>query len=469
MNGAVALPLDLPELSLTASGDALVRRSVLPSGIRILSERVPGARSATIGFWVAVGSRDELGAVSAADVRDGAGAHGLAAAALPSRFGSTHFLEHLLFKGTPGRTALDIAVAFDEVGGEHNALTGKEYTCYYAKVQDRDLPMAVSVLADMFTSSVLDAAEFENERGVILEELAMADDDPNDVVGERLFEAVLGDHPLGRPIGGTNDTIRAVTRDAVWQHYLANYRPNDLVVTVAGAVDHDELVALVIAAVDGAGWELTKPARPVERRLGSSAPVTRGSALSITNRPNEQAVVMLGYPGLVATDDRRTTLSVLNSVFGGGMSSRLFQEIREKRGLAYSVYSYGAGYSDAGLFGMYAGCSPKNAAQVSELMLAEFDLLARDGISVGELARAKGQLSGSAALSLEDSDTRMSRLGRSEITTGEFADLDEGLRRLDAVTVDDVQQLAASLIAGSLSIAAVGALEASTFDRVVQS
>src|SRR6195952_1750103 len=267
MNGAVAFPLDLPELSFTASGDALVRRSVLPSGIRILTERVPGSRSSTVGFWVAVGSRDELGAVPAyASLLDGS-----PVSALPSRFGSTHFLEHLLFKGTPSRTALDIAVAFDEVGGEHNALTGKEYTCYYAKVQDSDLPMAVAVLADMFTSALLDSVEFENERGVILEELAMADDDPNDVLGERLFEAVLGDHPLGRPVGGSNDTIRAVTRDAVWQHFLTNYRPNDLVVTVAGAVDHDELVAQVTAAVASAGWQLAVAARPVERRTAALA------------------------------------------------------------------------------------------------------------------------------------------------------------------------------------------------------
>ncbi|QWT23484.1 insulinase family protein [Subtercola sp. PAMC28395] len=459
MNGAVALPLDLPELSLTASGDAFVRRSVLPSGIRVLSERVPGARSATIGFWVAVGSRDELGAEPAFGD----------AAALPSRFGSTHFLEHLLFKGTPTRSALEIAVSFDEVGGEHNALTGKEYTCYYAKVQDKDLPMAVSVLADMFTSSVLDEAEFENERGVILEELAMADDDPNDVVGERLFEAVLGDHPLGRPIGGDNDTIRGVTRSAVWQHYLANYRPNDLVVTVAGAVDHDELVALVTASVSAAGWDLSAAARPVERRAPLAASVTRGSALSLTTRPNEQAVVMLGYPGLVATDDRRSTLSVLNSVLGGGMSSRLFQEVREKRGLAYSVYSFASGYSDAGVFGLYAGCSPKNVGVVSDLLVAEFTRLAESGVTADELRRANGQLSGSAALSLEDSDTRMSRLGRSEITTGEFADLDVALGRLAEVTAADVQALAQELLSRPLSVAAVGAVEASAFDSVLAS
>src|SRR6188768_2977547 len=220
MNAAVKLPLDLAELSFTASGSSLVRRSVLPSGVRILSESVPGARSATIGYWVAVGSRDET----------------------PGTFGSTHFLEHLLFKGTTTRSALDIAVSFDAVGGEHNAMTAKEYTCYYAKIQDRDLPMAVDVLADMFTSSVLDPEEFETERGVILEELAMADDDPGDVVNERFFEAVLGAHPLGRPIGGSPAAIKEATRTAVWNHYRANYRPQDLVITVAGAVDHDELV-----------------------------------------------------------------------------------------------------------------------------------------------------------------------------------------------------------------------------------
>ncbi|MEF2975810.1 M16 family metallopeptidase [Subtercola sp. YIM 133946] len=456
MNGAVALPLDLPELSFTASGDALVRRSVLPSGIRILSERVPGARSSTVGFWVAVGSRDELGAVPA----------GAGTAAVPSRYGSTHFLEHLLFKGTASRTALDIAVAFDEVGGEHNALTGKEYTCYYAKVQDRDLPMAVSVLADMFTSSLLERSEFENERGVILEELAMADDDPNDVLGERLFEAVLGGHPLGRPVGGDSDTIRAVTRDAVWDHYRANYRPNDLVVTVAGAVDHDELVAAVTDAVSAGGWQLDAGAAPVARRTATLATIERGSAFSLTERPNEQAVLMLGYPGFSAADDRRSALGVLNSVLGGGMSSHLFQEVRERRGLAYSVYSFASGYSDAGVFGMYAGCSPKNAGQVAELLLTELGRLADDGITADELTRARGQLSGSAALALEDSDTRMSRLGRSELTTGEFADLDEALRRLDEVTPADVQRLAQEIAARPLSIAAVGALDEHAFDAV---
>jgi predicted Zn-dependent peptidase len=445
MNGAVPLPLDQAELRFAASGDSLVRRSVLPSGVRILSEHVPGSRSATIGYWVAVGSRDEL----------------------PDTFGSTHFLEHLLFKGTSSRTALDIAVSFDEVGGEHNAMTAKEYTCYYAKVQDRDLPMAVEVLSDMLTSSILDATEFETERGVILEELAMADDDPSDVTSERFFEAVLGEHPLGRPIGGSPQTIQAATRDSVVTHYRANYRAQDLVITVAGAVDHDELVSGVERALAGAGWDLSLESAPVDRRDASHVVIERGSPLVVVQRPIEQANILLGVTGIAASDDRRSTMAVLNSVLGGGMSSRLFQEIREKRGLAYSVYSFSPSYSDAGLFGLYAGCSPSKAGQVTELLLSEFRRLGDGGVTDDEMRRAVGQLSGASALALEDSDTRMSRLGRSEITLGEFSDLDESLRRLALVSPDDVRELAVDLASRPLSIAAVGTVDAAIFDGIL--
>ena len=445
MNGAVDLPLDQAELGFTASGDSLVRRSVLPSGVRILSEQVPGARSATIGYWVAVGSRDEV----------------------PHTYGSTHFLEHLLFKGTTMRSALDIAVSFDSVGGEHNAMTAKEYTCYFAKIQDRDLPMAVEVIADMLTSSVLDPLDFENERGVILEELAMADDDPADVTSERFFEAVLGEHPLGRPIGGSSETISAVTRDGVWDHYRANYRAQDLVITVAGAVDHDELVVGVTAALERAGWNLALEAQPVARRDASVDLIERGSPLTVVHRPIEQANILLGVPGITAGDDRRATMSVLNAILGGGMSSRLFQEIREKRGLAYSVYSFAPGYSDTGLFGIYAGCSPAKVRQVAELMLSEFNRIADAGVTEAEMRRVSGQLSGASALALEDSDTRMSRLGRSEITLGEFSDLDEALRRLALVTADGVQELARELVARPLSVAAVGTVDEAAFSGLV--
>ncbi|KQR22160.1 zinc protease [Agreia sp. Leaf335] len=456
MNNAVPLPLNLPELRVEASGGSLVRRTILPSGVRILTEKMPGAQSATVGYWVAVGSRDELGSVLAT----------AAAPALPSRYGSTHFLEHLLFKGTPTRSALDIAVAFDAVGGEHNAATSKEYTCYYAKVRDKDLPMAVDVIADMLTSSLIERGEFETERGVILEELAEASDDPSDVAGERFFEAVLGDHPLGRPVGGSADTIREVTRDAVWQHYLENYRPQDLVITAAGAVDHDELVARVTAALTAAGWNLERSAEPVARRESAGVQIHRGAPLVVVQRPNEQASLIVGTSGFTAGDERRSALSVLGSVFGGGMSSRLFQEIREKRGLAYSVYSFAPSYSDAGLFGMNAGCTPARVGDVAELMIEQLQLLAHDGITDEELRRAHGQLSGSAALALEDSDTRMSRLGRAEITQGEFVDLDEALRRLDRVTPRDVQELARDIASRPFSISAVGAISENAFDRL---
>ena len=441
MNGAVRLPLELAELSFVATGDCLVRRTVLPSGVRILTEQVPGARSATIGFWVAVGSRDEQ----------------------PGHFGSTHFLEHLLFKGTASRTALDIAISFDAVGGEHNAMTAKEYTCYYAKVRDTALPMATEVLCDMITSSLLDPQDFETERGVILEELAMADDDPADVANERFIEAVLGAHPLGRPIGGSQETIRAVSRGAVWEHYRGNYRPQDLVITAAGAAPHDELVAAVQAALTAAGWDLSIASAPVARRDPSENLIQRGSPLAVVQRPIEQANILLGVPGITATDDRKSSLAILNSVLGGGMSSRLFQEVREKRGLAYSVYSFAPSYSDAGLFGLYAGSSPAKAGQVAELLISEFHRLAAAGITDQELVRAKGQLSGASALALEDSDTRMSRLGRSEITLGEFSDLDEALRRLDLVAREDVARLASELVSRPLSIAVVGTIDEAPF------
>ncbi len=451
MNGAVDLPLGKTELSFTAAGDARVRRSVLPSGVRVLSEQVPGSRSVTIGFWVAVGSRDE---------HRGDAAH-------PATYGSTHFLEHLLFKGTAERTALDIAISFDAVGGENNALTAKEYTCYYAKVQDRDLPMAVEVLADMFTSSLLDPVEFDNERGVILEELSMAGDDPADVANERFFESVLGTHPLGRPIGGSPETIRAATRAAVWEHYRANYRPQDLVVTVAGAVDHDLLVAALEVALTRHGWDLAAESEPVDRRQTAPAPLAPGIPLTVVQRPTEQVNLLLGVPGLVATDERRSTMSVLNAIFGTGMSSRLFQQVRERRGLAYSVYSFAPAYSDAGLFGMYAGCAPAKAGTVAALMRTELERVAEHGVTADELRRAAGQLGGASALALEDSDTRMSRLGRAELTLGEFVDLDEALRRIALVGIDEVRALAADLASRPFSLVAVGATDGTAFRGVI--
>lgn len=449
MSDAVILDLSIPELTIHADGGTLVRRTVHPSGLRILSEQVPGAQSVSVGFWVPVGSRDEA---------DASGNQ-------PSTFGSTHFLEHLLFKGTRSRTALDIAVAFDEVGGEHNALTAKEHTCYYAKVQGADLEMAVDVLADMVAASIIDADEFETERNVILEELAMADDDPGDVASERFYRAVLGGHALGRPIGGTPETIQAVTRDAVWEHYQRWYQPSTIVVTVAGAVSHDELVETVTTALTRAGWNLDATAAPLDRR-----PTVKAAALlerpSIVTRPLEQVNLFVGTDALTSTDPRRFVTSVMNAVLGSGMSSRLFQEIREKRGLAYSVNSFAGGYSDAGVFGMYAGCSPEAAPTVVGLMFDELEKLADSGITESEHRRALGQLRGASALALEDSDTRMSRLGRSEIGTGEFLDFGAALDRLQRVTREEVQALAHQLATQPFTASAVGPIDALTHPKL---
>ena len=445
MSPAIDFDLQTPDLSFEASGGATVSRTIHPSGLRILSESVPGALSTSLGFWIAVGSRDEDSVA----------------------YGSTHFLEHLLFKGTQRRSALDIAIAFDQVGGEHNALTAKEHTCYYAKIQDQDLPMAIEVLADMVAASVIDAEEFEVERQVILEELAMADDDPSDVAHERITETVLRDHPLGRPIGGSPDTIRASTRDSVMEHYARYYQPHELVVTAAGAVDHADLVTRVLAALTEAGWDLGASRQPAPRRSVESAVIDRSPSSLVVPRPLEQAVVALATHGLRATDERRPALSVLSSVLGGGMSSRLFQEIRERRGLAYSVYSFQSSYADAGLFGMAAGTSPAHVTEVARLMSSELKSIAEEGITADELSRIRGNIAGASALALESSDARMMRLGRSELSTGEFVDRDEGLLRLARVELADVQALAADLLSTPLSAVVVGAVKDGIVDGVM--
>lgn len=440
MSHPVPLPLEAPDTSFLTSGGAFVRRSVLPSGVRVLTEAVPGAASTSIGFWVGVGSRDE---------REG-------------QFGSTHFLEHLLFKGTEGRSALDIAIAFDSVGGEHNAATAKEYTCYYARVRDADVPMAVQVIGDMVTGSVLDPEAFDIERGVILEELAMAADDPADVAGEAFFAAAFDGHPLGRPIGGTPDSIRAVQRDEVLAHYREHYAPNGIVVTAAGAVDHDRFCDLVASV-----FQHAERSAPLARRTPQPVADPAVPKLSVVHRPTEQVSMLRGSQGLDLRDERRPTLSVLNAVLGGGMSSRLFQEVRERRGLAYAVSSFAPAYLDNGAFGVYAGCAPDNVSGVVEIIDQEFARMVSDGISDDELRRAKGQIEGALTLSLEDSDARMTRLGRSELGTGEYTDLATALERVDRVTRADVQELAADLLTRPMITSVVGAVRQEDLETAI--
>ena len=435
----VPLPLNTAgavEQLVTGEEDgAPVRRSVLPGGVRVLTEAMPGLRSATFGCWVSVGSRDEA---------DG-------------HHGSTHFLEHLLFKGTSRRSAMEIASAFDAVGGEANAVTGKEHTCYYARVLDDDLELAVDVLADMVTSATLDAEDVESERGVILEELAMNDDDPSDVVHERFAELVLGDHPLGRPIGGTVDTIEAVGPDDIAAHYRRHYTAPGLVVTAAGGLDHDTLCASVAEHLSRSGWSLAADVAPLPRRpITTEVTGAPSGRVLVVRRQIEQANVVLGTTGLTATDPRRYVMSVLNAVLGGGMSSRLFQQIREQRGLAYSVYSFASGHSDSGYFGLYAGCAPSKVDEVVRLLRAGLEELAADGVTAEELARANGQICGGLVLGLEDSGSRMSRLGKAELVHGEFVNLDTSLARVRAVDAEAVQKLAVELASRPRSLAVVG-------------
>ena len=428
----VELPLTAADTSFISTGDCAVRRTVHPSGLRVLTERVPGARSVTVGFWIGAGSRDE-----------DSGHHG-----------STHFLEHLLFKGTSTRSAFEISETFDAMGAFHNALTAKENTCYLARVRAADLPVAISVLGDQVSNSLLRAEDFDMERTVILEELAMAADDPDDVCGEQFFSAMFGDSPLARPIGGTVADIEGADRSSVVEHYRDRYQTRDLIVTAAGDVDHDELVRMVLDSL--IGWDI-QDGEPELRRPQSEATISGRLPVTVVERDLEQVAVILGVPGVIANDDRRTDLGVLTAILGGGSSSRLFQEIREKRGLAYSVDAFPVTYSDAGALGIGAGCSPKALAEVLGLM--RDGLAGMTSITEHELNRARGQILGSATLALESMDARMNRLARAEFL-GEYRDLDETERLLSLVTTDSVGELAAELAARPQVIAAVGAISA---------
>jgi predicted Zn-dependent peptidase len=410
-----------------------VRRTVLPGGLRILTEEMPAVRSATFGVWVGVGSRDET----------------------RTQAGCTHYLEHLLFKGTRRRDALAISSAVDAVGGEMNAFTDKEFTCYYARVLDRDLPLAIDVIVDMVTSSLIASADVESEREVILEEIAMHADDPTDAVHDEFATQILAGHPLGRPILGTEESIEGLSRATIANYYRKRYTAPNIVVTAAGNLSHREVVKAVKAAFKAAGAlgvDGTEPAGP--RRAGAVQRYAPGQQLF--SRPSEQANLVLGVPGLVRNDPRRFALGVLSTALGGGMSSRLFQEVREKRGLAYSVYSFATQYSDAGMFGVYAGCLPKKIDQVLDVCRDELAKIAAEGITESELVRGAGQLKGSIVLNMEDSASRMNRLGKAELAYGELLSIDEVLHRIDAVTPDDVRTLAAELLAAPRTLTVVG-------------
>ena len=416
---------------LEGADGAVVRRTTLPNGLRVVTESVPGVRSVSFGAWIGVGSRDET----------------------PRQTGAAHFLEHLLFKGTQTRSAWEITAPIEAVGGEMNAFTAKEYTCYYARVLDDDTELAVDTVCDVVLNGRLDAGDIEGEREVILEEIAMNDDDPGDTVHDLYMRTHYGDGPLGRPILGTQDSLEALTPQGIRSFYRRHYVAPRMVVAAAGAVDHDEVVERVRTAFRGADV----PGEPVIRPATRRAPAAPGRGTrAVTPRPSEQAHLVLGLGGIRRTDDRRYALGVLNAALGGGMSSRLFQSVREERGLAYSVYSFVSSFADTGYTGVYVGCLPDKLRDVLDVTHEVIADVARNGLSDEELRRGRGQLRGSVVLGQEDAGSRMSRIAKGELLYDEIPSIDDIVARIDAVTSDDISELAGELLTEPPTYAAIG-------------
>ena len=408
----------------------LVGRTRLDNGIRVVTEAMPELRSVAVGFWAGTGSRDEPEVLA----------------------GASHFLEHLLFKGTPTRSAQDIAEAVEAVGGEMNAFTTKEYTAYYIRILDESLELALELLSDVVWSPAFRPDEVDCERQVILEEIRMHEDTPDELVHSLFAEALFPDLTIGREVLGKDETIEAMARDDIAGFHSEHYKSGNIVVAAAGNVSHDEVVEAVASRFAGSRGERER------RELSDYRPV---GAVRVLTRPTEQAHLVLGMTGLSRSDPDRYALSVLNHVIGGGMSSRLFQEVRERRGLAYSVYSYRAAFEDTGMFAVYAGTAPSRAKAVLDIVNGELDRLVEERrVDPGELERAKGHFKGQLALSLEGSSARMERLGRSELTSGEVLGVDELVARIDAVTPDDVARVIDRVLAGAPRVlAAVGPLD----------
>ena len=421
-----------------------VKRSVHSSGLRIVTEEVPSVRSAAVGIWVNVGSRDEA----------------------PATAGASHFLEHLLFKGTTSRTALEISSSIESVGGEMNAFTSKEYTCFYARVIDTDLPMAIDVVSDLITSSIVTALDVDAERKVVLEEIAMRDDDPSDLVHDLFSDTFYGDTPIGRPILGTVESIKGMSRNTVFNYYKKRYQPQDLVVAVAGNIKHKRVVAMVEEALSRDNF-LDVMAAPV-LRPNTVVKNSKQRSVGLLFKKSEQAHMFYGMEGVARADERRFAMGVLSAALGGGMSSRLFQEIREKRGLAYSVYAYAQQFAGSGVLGFYAGCNPSKALEVVEIFQSVLVDVADNGMTHEEIIRAKGAVRGSLVLSQEDSGSRMSRIGKNEIVYGQIMDFDDILKAIDRVSAEDIREIASEFLVKTPTLALVGPFKSeSKFEKVL--
>jgi predicted Zn-dependent peptidase len=401
-----------------------MRATRLPNGIRILSEELPALGSVTVGIWVENGSRYER----------------------PEQAGISHFLEHLFFKGTARRTAAQIAQEIDAVGGVLNAFTGKEYTCYYAKVLSEHLPLALDLLGDVFTESLFADEEIDRERTVIVQEISQIEDTPDDWVHDLFTQGFWSDHPLARPIAGTAETVGRFRRSDFLSFLAARYRPDRIVVAAAGNLRHEALVDAVgqrLGALDGTAVAVDGP-----------LPVAK-SGIAVYAKDLEQVHVCLGTPGIAQVDEDRYAAHLLSSALGGGMSSRLFQEIRERQGKAYTVYAFLPSYRDIGYAGVYVGTSAEWVRQVVDTVQREFGRLVRDGLDADELARVKTQMKGGMLLGLETSGSRMDRIAKNEIYYGRDVPIAEVAARIDAVTNDDVVRVAGRLFGSGVAHLAV--------------
>ena len=415
------------QVVLRDPGGITVHRTAIPSGPRVFTEVIPAVRSVTLGVWVPIGSRHET----------------------PSTAGATHFLEHLLFKGTERRSALDIAADVESVGGEINAFTTKEYTCYHVRVLDEHLDVAVDVLADMLGQSLLRHSDIEAERPVVLEEIAMSEDDPLDLARTELEALLFAGHPLGTPVAGTVDSVTAMSDAAIRRHYRRYYTPDNYVITAVGSASHRRVMSLVRRAFG----EAQQPVRPPKPQKSPRGPRPAGSHVS---RAFEQINLLRGYSSIARNDDRRYAMAVLHTILGGGMSSRLFQEVRERRGLAYTVNAFRSSYSDAGIFGVHAGCAPDKLDQTREVIDAVLHEVRTTGISGDEVASAKNQVKGQMVLDLEDPGMRLMRLGTRALFDEKIVALNEGLLRVGAVTPAEVSGLAEEILSGPTVDVVVG-------------
>jgi predicted Zn-dependent peptidase len=403
----------------------------LDSGERVISERLDHVRSAAVGYWIGAGSRDEQ----------------------PAESGVTHFIEHLLFKGTDRYSALEIAEIFDGLGGELNAATSREHTLVYARVPDHHLETAVDVMSDMVFAPAF--AELDAEREVVLEEIAMYDDAPQELVHDLIADAVFSDHPLGRPVIGTSEVISSIPREAIARYHDEMYVPANIVVAAAGNIEHEQIVDLVSRALERRSAAIASHANVRPPLVRASPPRRR-----FLRKDTEQYHVCLAAPGISRSDRRRFAASLLDAILGGSASSRLFQEIREKRGMAYAVYSFVSQYTDTGQIGVYLGTREDNLAEALKITAEQIGDIAAGNLTPRELERAKENLKGRILLSMESTSARMNRLGKSLITDSELMSLDRIVAEIDAVEAESVCELAGALLATErLSAACIGPSE----------